>query len=180
MCSVFAVAALGQRSPAAVTFTLDFPGSNPGHYVVVVGDDGHGSYKSDGRIDEKSDAVSEQIEEFTVSENIRTEIFDLAKRAHYFSGKIDSGKKNIANTGAKSLAYKDSTHDSKATFNYSGLQPVEQLTVLFQGLSTTLEYGRRLAYFHKYEKLALDDELKKMKSCKGATTFPMCRSSRPS
>jgi hypothetical protein len=37
-----------------------------------------------------------------------------------------------------------------------------QLTSIFQALSTTLEFGRRLEYFHKYEKLALDNELKKM------------------
>jgi len=33
---------------------------------------------------------------------------------------------------------------------------------LFQNLSTTLEFGRRLQYFHHYQKLALDEELKRM------------------
>ena len=28
--------------------------------------------------------------------------------------------------------------------------------------STLLEFGRRLAYYHRYQKLALDDELKQM------------------
>ncbi len=31
-----------------------------------------------------------------------------------------------------------------------------------ENLSTTLEFGRRLSYFHKYQKLALDDDLKRM------------------
>ena len=39
---------------------------------------------------------------------------------------------------------------------------VQQLTQLFQSLSTTLEFGRRLEYFHRYQKLALDEELKRM------------------
>jgi len=36
------------------------------------------------------------------------------------------------------------------------------VTALFQNLSTTLEFGRRLQYFHHYQKLALDEELKRM------------------
>jgi hypothetical protein len=39
---------------------------------------------------------------------------------------------------------------------------VQELTNLFQSLSTTLEFGRRLEYYHRYQKLALDDELKRM------------------
>jgi hypothetical protein len=39
---------------------------------------------------------------------------------------------------------------------------VQQITQLFQNLSLTLEYGRRLQYFHRYQKLALDEELKRM------------------
>ena len=39
---------------------------------------------------------------------------------------------------------------------------VQQITQLFQNLSTTLEFGRRLQYFHRYQKLALDEELKRM------------------
>jgi hypothetical protein len=159
---LFWLAAAGQQAPATISFTLDFPASNPGHYVIEVMSNGQGSYTSDGKIEEQSAAINSGPEQFRISEGIREQIFDLAKRAHYFAGKVDSGRKNIANTGAKTLAYKDATHDSRATYNYSGLQPVEQLTSLFQGLSTTLEYGRRLAYFHKYEKLELDDELKKM------------------
>jgi hypothetical protein len=39
---------------------------------------------------------------------------------------------------------------------------VQQLTALFQSMASTLEYGRRLAYYHRYQKLALDEELKHM------------------
>jgi hypothetical protein len=31
-------------------------------------------------------------------------------------------------------------------------------------MAATLEYGRRLAYYHRYQKLALDDELKRMQT----------------
>jgi len=152
----------GQQPSATLSFTLDFPGANPSHYEIVIASDGHGSYASNGMLDEKSDPADPAPLQFLVSENIRTQAFDLAKRAHYFTGKIDSGHKNIANTGAKILAYKDANHNSEATYNYSLLQPVEQLTSIFQNLSTTMEFGRRLAYLHKYQKLALDNQLKRM------------------
>jgi len=41
---------------------------------------------------------------------------------------------------------------------------VQQLTTLFQNMAGTLEYGSRLSYYHRYQKLALDDELKHMEA----------------
>jgi hypothetical protein len=158
----FCLGAYSKQPAASVSFSLDFPGANPSHYELVVANDGQGSYTSNGKFDENSEAADPAPLKFTVSENIRAQIFDLAKRAHYFSGKVDSGRKNVANTGAKTLAYKDAGHSSQATYNYSSLQPIEQLTSIFQNLSTTMEFGRRLVYLHKYEKLALDGELKRM------------------
>ena len=38
------------------------------------------------------------------------------------------------------------------------------MTALFQDVAATLEYGRRLAYDLRYQKLALDSELKQMES----------------
>jgi hypothetical protein len=156
------VAAYGQPGPATVSFRLDFPGANPSHYEIVVASDGPGSYSSNGKINDQSDAADPASIDFDLSDTTRKQIFDLAKRANYFDGKVDSGRKNIANTGEKTLAYKDASHHSQSTYNYSAVPAVQQLTSIFQGLSATLEYGRRLTYFHKYEKLALDDELKRM------------------
>jgi hypothetical protein len=39
---------------------------------------------------------------------------------------------------------------------------VQELTAIFQNTSSTLEFGRRLTYYHQYQKLALDDELKRL------------------
>ena len=162
MVATFCFAAYGQQSTASVTFTLDFPGAEPSHYVIAIPAEGQGSYISNGKFDNQSDHADAAPLQFVVSDNLRKQVFDLAKKSHYFAGKVDSGQKNIANTGAKTLAYKDATHNSQATYNYSMLQPIAQLTSIFQNLSTTMEFGRRLVYLHKYEKLALDDQLKRM------------------
>jgi len=150
------------RPAATVQFSLDFPGANPSHYEISIAADGQGSYTSNGKLDEQSEPGDPAPLAFNLSDKTRSRIFDLAQRAHYFAGKVDSGRKNLANTGAKTLSYKDESRNSNATYNYSSLPAVQELTEVFQRLSTTLEYGRRLSYFHKYEKLALEQDLKQM------------------
>lgn len=148
--------------PAIVTFSLDFPNSSPEHYSIAVQSDGHAHYESSGKISVDSDARDDYRTDFTLSETIRAHIFELAAHAHYFSGKVDSGNKKLAFTGAKKLVYKDGQRSSSADYNYSQQPAVQQLTTLFQSLAATLEFGRRMTYFHRYQKLALDDELKRM------------------
>jgi len=163
LISVFAcVAARAQQAGATVGFTLDFQGANPSHYEIVISSDGNGSYSSNGQLDQHSEPADPAALKFTISENIRGQMFDLVKKTHYLKGNVDSGHKNIANTGNKVLTYKDADHNSQATYNYSPVPAIQELTAIFQGLSTTLEFGRRLSYFRKYEKLALDDDLKRM------------------
>ena len=152
----------GQLTPPTVGFTLDFPNANPSHYEIIVDSKGQGRYVSNGQLEKDSAPADPDPLEFTTSDRVRNQIFDLTQRAHYFSGKVDSGRKNIANTGTKTLTYKDGKHDGQASYNYSTAVPIEQLTAIFQGLSETLEFGRRLSFFHKYQKLALDEDLKRM------------------
>jgi hypothetical protein len=58
--------------------------------------------------------------------------------------------------------FKDGQRNSSADYNYSSIPAVQQLTTLFQNVGATLEFGRRLSYYHRYQKLALDDEIKRM------------------
>ena len=145
-----------------ITFSLDFPNSAPEHYSFTVQADGQVKYESSGKISPDSDERDDYQTDFKFSEPTRARIFQLAAQAHYFSGKIDSGNKKLAFTGAKKLSYSDGQRNTSAEYNFSSLGPVQQLTALFQSVGATLEFGRRLTYFHRYQKLALDDELKRM------------------
>jgi hypothetical protein len=154
-----------------VTFNLVFPGSLPDKYTIVVPGDGSASYHSTGKM--TADAESDDFRsDFPLSDSTRTRVFDLAKRAHYFEGEIDSKKKGLAFTGEKTLSYRDAERDTKASYNYSTIPAVQELTQLFQELSTTLEFGRRLEYYHRYQKLALDDELKRMEEMAQQNNLP--------
>jgi hypothetical protein len=158
------LAALPTRAadPATVTFSLDFPKSDPERYSITVQSDGQAHYECSARISDESEDRETYQTELTFSDATRARIFDLAVQAHYFSGKIDSGNRKLAFTGAKKLTYKDGLRESSAAYNFSSLPAVQQLTTVFQSVSATLEFGRRLAHDHRYQKLALDDELKRM------------------
>ena len=147
---------------ATVGFSLDFPQSIPDHYAVTVASDGHASYDSTGKVTLDADPGDPFHLDFTISPGTRERIFTLAAKAKYFEGKVDSGKRNIASTGDKTLTFKDGTRNTKAAYNYSPVPAVQELTALFQNLSTTLEFGRRLDYYYRYQKLALEEELKRM------------------
>ena len=164
----------GPSSPAVVSFTLDFPQSIPAHYSIVVDSSGKASYTS-GVAEKAADSDSETTSDsdqlyrysFTVSPTTRERIFDLTAHANYFSGDVNYAKRNVVNTGQKILTYKGAQRSTEAKYNYSTNPAVQQLTALFQGLSTTLEYGRRLDEAYHYQKLALDEQLKGMEEQAG-------------
>jgi hypothetical protein len=160
-----AMAAPSRAGDAAkVTFSLDFPGSQPERYSIAVDAQGHSRFECSARISADSDERENYQLEFEITPANRTRIFELAAQAHYFSGKVDSGNRKLAFTGAKKLVYRDGERNSSATYNYSNVAAVSQLTALFQRMASTLDYGRRLVYYHRYQKLALDEELKRMES----------------
>ncbi len=158
--------------PAVVTFTLDFPGSQPEHYSIRIPSDGAARYQSSGRLSDDSDETDPHNNDshdndrfdldFTLAAETRRKIFGLAAKAGYFQKDIDSHHKGMAFTGKKTLGYKDARRSGESTYNYSSIPAVQELTGLMQSLSATLEFGRRLEYDRRYQKLALDEVLKRM------------------
>ena len=155
------------QAPAVVTFTIDFPTSQPEHYSIRVQSDGSARYQSRGRLSPDShDNDSHDNDSFDLDFKVATEtrqkIFGLAAKAGYFQKDVDSHHKNLAFTGKKTLSYRDARRSGESTYNYSPNPAVQELTSLMQNLSATLEFGHRLQYDHHYQKLALDEELKRM------------------
>ena len=147
---------------ATITFSQDFPSSEPEKFSISVQSDGRAHYECSARVSDDSDDRETYEAEFNFSDAARTRIFELAAQAHYFSKRIDSGNRKLAFTGAKKLSYRDDQRDFSADYNFSTLAAVQELTALFQNVAATLEFGRRLAHYHRYQKLALDEELKRM------------------
>lgn len=150
------------QTPAVVTFTLDFPKSQPEHYSIRIQSDGAAHYESSGRLSADSDETDNFDFVFIATGETRLKIFDLAAKAGYFQKDVDSHRKNLAFTGKKTLGFKDAQRTGESTYNYSSDPAVVELTSLMQNLSVTLEFGHRMQYDHQYQKLALDEELKHM------------------
>jgi hypothetical protein len=145
-----------------ITFTLDFPASQPEHYSIRVPLEGPGHYQSTGRISRDSDDTDSFDFDFVLSAAVREKIFGLSANVKHFRTDLDSHQKNLAFTGKKTLNYKDARESGEASFNYSANPAARELTELFQSLSATLEFGHRLDYDHRYQKLALVEDLKQM------------------
>jgi hypothetical protein len=156
---------------AALTFTLDFPNSQPEHYSIRVQSDGPAQYESSGRMSADSDDTDSFNLDFTVAAETRQKIFELAAKAGYFQKDVDSHHKNLAFTGKKTASYKDAQRNGESTYNYSSIPAVQDLTSLMQSLSATLEFGHRLQYDHHYQKLALDEELRRMEEMAHGNTL---------
>jgi len=164
-CVFLICTASGARAgePATIVFALDFPDSDPAHYSITVNSDGHAKYECVAKSAPEAEGEP-YTSEFDFTPANRARVFELAAQAHYFSGKVDSGNHKLAFTGAKKLIYRDGQHTNTAEYNYSELPAVQQLTAFLQNVAATLDYGRRIVYYHQYQKLALDDELKRMEA----------------
>jgi hypothetical protein len=101
-------------------------------------------------------------QDFVMPEADRQKIFDAARKLNYFGGDFDSHLKHIAQTGAKTLAYKSAQVQGSSTYNYSQNADVQQLTQLFVGLATTLDCGRKLTWSYRFDKLGLDQQLREL------------------
>lgn len=160
--SMFVQSQSQTQAPAVVTFTLDFPNSQPEHFSLRVQSDGSAHYQSSGRLSPDSDDTDNFDLDFTLAAPTRLKIFDLTAKAGYFQKNLDAHRKNVAFSGKKTLSYKDAERTGESTYNYSSNPAVEELTTLMESLSVTLEFGHRLQYDRRYQKLALDEELKHM------------------
>jgi hypothetical protein len=158
---IWAAPALAGDVPT-VTFSLNFPGSEPERYSISVHSDGRATYECSAKVSAESEDREEYQTNFVFSGPTSAKIFDLTARVGYFQGKLDNGNKKLAFTGAKILAYKDGQKEFSAEYNVSAMPAVQELTTLFQSVAATLDFGRRLIFMHQYQKLALDDELKSM------------------
>jgi len=178
-CTFFAVSLLftgnslrAQQTSGTVAYEQTFKGSDPDHYLISVASDCSAKYQSNGKLTLQADSEETFVFEFTITPSTCAKLFELTRRAHYFDRAIDSKKKNLASTGVKVLSYSDADKNFSETYNYSPNSDIQQLTSIFQTLGATLEIGRRLDYDHHYQKLALDQELKRMEDTPGRNSWP--------
>lgn len=153
------------RNPAVPTITFDnyWQAARPQSVTITVKSDGPTTYLSrNPDVPAGSDRAQDPDYhvDFTMSAGNRKKIFQLAEKANYFHGDFDYHKHAMANTGRKTLTYADVQRHFQTVYNYSDNKAIQEITAIFQNISTTMEHGRRLAFKKKYDKLGLDAEMK--------------------
>ena len=148
-----------------VTFDLVWAQVTPQEFMVRTQADGPSSYLSRNPLKQVQPGEVKDPDytlDFTMSAKDARRIFQWAQQANYFHGDFDYKAHPVANTGKKTLTYADQSRHFQTIYNHSEDKPIQQLTALFQGISSTVEFGRKLQFKYKYDKLGLEDQLKAM------------------
>jgi hypothetical protein len=169
-CALFSQAMFSQTTKQAepaegaplVTFELDWRAVDPQHYTITIDSAGRASYMSQAHTESGDTPGDPYLLKFTADPRTTAEIFRLAQELNYFQGKFDDLGKKVAQTGTKTLRYGNGEKQYSTDYNASTNAKLNQLTSLFQRMSTTFELARKLQTKLRYDKLGLDDVLKRM------------------
>ena len=148
-----------------ITFKFDWDQGRPWvRYSIAIDDAGNAHFDGVGNPIDSGDSDTFS-QDFTITDVSRRKIFELARKLDYFQGNFEAKQKNIAKTGQKTLGYHGQSVGGQAiggstTYNYSTNSDVQELTRLFQAIATTLDFGRKLAFKYRFDKLGLDAELR--------------------
>jgi hypothetical protein len=146
-------------SVPAVTFELDWKAADPAWYQVTVSQNGDATYESKSHVKDNEPETEPYRLQFIMSQPTRAHIFRLAAALNDFNGKFETRAK-VAQTGKKTLTFRQGEKESKTTVNYSDNQQMNELIGLFQRMSTTFEVAQKLDFDLRFDKLGLDRDLK--------------------
>lgn len=144
-----------------VQFMSDWRAQNPPLYSIAIDSDGRATYHCDPAADPNGGSAPEPyFVEWTASDAIRQKVFDDARKLNFFQNAHFESKAKVAQTGLKTLTYKDGPREYSASYNYSDNPAVRELTELFQSIETTAEMGRKLAHDLRFDRLGVEADLK--------------------
>jgi hypothetical protein len=150
---------------AEVSFQVERPGMPVPRFTLRVEEDGTGGYQAEeveGLVDNGAAqyASAKHIDQtISLSPETVTKIFRTARELDRFKMECDSKKKNIANTGEKTLSYTGPDGAGSCVYNYSDNKDVMMLTNTFLAIAFTMDEGRKLEFLHRYDRLGLDAEM---------------------
>lgn len=154
------------ENPAIPTITFDclWEAATPQEYTFTLRSTGTARYVSSNPARPAEDRAQDPDyeREFTFSSSGSAKAFSLAAQAKYFDGDFEYRKHQVASTGRKTLTYADMVRHFQTTYNWSENSAIDELTRYFQGVSSTIEHGRKLEFLHRYDKLGLEAHLKGM------------------
>lgn len=156
------------QNPVIPTITFDrvWEAYTPQNIQITVESTGSAKYISRNPMKPPTEtgADSDYVLEFTMSGPGRDKVFRCAQETNYLKGDFNYKKHPVASTGKKTLTYADQGRHEETSYDFSENKCIKEITDIFQGLSNTIEYGRKLQFLHRFDKLGLEAELKGMQS----------------
>jgi hypothetical protein len=151
----------GARFPTVV-FTSVLWTANPPYYSIAIDSTGAATYQS------APDSVTGTGVPYSVvfqsTDATRRTTFNITRSLDLFRGEFPVTVASPAEHPVHTLTYHDTTYNNQITYSDSTDTQIQELTSIFEEVSTTFEFARRLAYFHQHDKTALDGELTRMQT----------------
>lgn len=170
LCATFSLTSLAQNSldPGApssqaptIVYEQDWKVADPEWYQISINSSGEASYHSRSHAKEGESPAEPYNRQFIASAPTRELVFQLAKSLNNFQGNFETRAK-VAQTGKKTLTFRDGPKESSTSLNYSDNQEMNQLIGIFQRISTTFELAQKLDFDIRFDKLGIDRDLKNL------------------
>ncbi len=139
-------------------FTQELWSLNPPTYSIKVNTIGNARYESTPNSAEQSG--QNYTQDFNISNGTKDKIFNALQALNFFNKTIDDV--TPGDGGTRTLVYSYGGNQTVATYHATSNQTAQQLTKLFQSISTTFETGRRLDKLHQSKDPALGDVVSRM------------------
>jgi hypothetical protein len=151
----------GGRFPTVVFSSVLWTAS-PSSYSLAVDATGAATYQSTQDSVERT-GVPYTVE-FQASDATRRMTFNIVRQLNFLNGDFPTYSGTPEKVPVRTLAYHDITYDNRVTYSDSSNSEIQELTSVFEEISATFEFVRRLSYLHQHDKEGLDPELIRMQT----------------
>lgn len=151
----------GRRFPTVV-FSSVFWNANPPSYSLAVDATGAATYQSTQDSGERAGVP--YLIEFQTSDATRRMTFNIVRQLNFLSGDFPASVGTPEKVPVRTLAYHDITYNNQITYSQSSDSEIQELTSVFEEISATFEFARRLGYLHQHDKEGLEAELTRMQT----------------
>ena len=102
--------------------------------------------------------------EFQASDATRRMTFNIVRQLNFLNGDFPTYSGTPEKVAVRTLAYHDITYNNRVTYSDSSDSEIQELTSVFEEISATFEFARRLTYLHRHDKERLEPELIRMQT----------------
>src|SRR5262252_9488263 len=147
-----------------VVFNCSRSGATPPFYSIAVDSTGSATYES------LLNSGAPYTMEFLASDTTRTQIFAMIESLKFLRGFGTDPEFNVASS-IHTLTFTEGGQRNQIQYDATSNTNVQNLTTLFERISSTLEFGRRLGITEQNDPDAIEAEISRMKDMIQAKQF---------